>query len=774
MVDVGRLCNVKNPSVEKVKAWLAGKNQRWLLIIDNADEPELDLSPFIPDSRGGDVLITTRNPQCIDHNTVGYQELSDLEPDLARELLYKTLSVPETKWNEKFEAATAVVQSLGSHTLAIIQAAAFIKSRLCSLEEYPELFRLKRSELMKFHIKQHASTYGNVYATFEVTTKFLEDSTTEEYSDALDLMHILAFMHNENIAETMFEKAATYALHLRSSSEKQRAEWSQTDGSRASKGTDALEFNALNRDTGHPESSLNQSAEDASNADDKDSSTSVYTSDPDNVQVHPLSPHHSTRLPEYLQQTSAKDTDRLRFRQAVRVLESFSLVTLTEIDGSLSLSLHPLVHAWAKERQTLTTQIRAWQSTATILALSCEGAWGYRPIFSTLQSHVGACTGQDIKKYTYGLSDVEVVQLLLQLAYVLYRMNDYDPVKKFMTRAILILRDKGSQNRTLLKNLLFVMARVLNRPEDAEEAIIIFTKLVWFESQGRAEDDRSVLRCQCELAGAYVLNKQFDEAKAIYERIIELEENTADERDDDDLRDAYYGLATAYYEAGDNTRALGLFKHVVYEMMNELPEDHPDQLAAQRRLAKSLNDEGHVEEAIQLYEHILSIRGNTYKESSPAGRLLVNDLFQCYFSTQQWSVAVVFLEHVVKFREANLDEYDQDRLFAQYNLGLAYRADDQVEKAVPLIEHVWKIEEPRLPATDISRMNIQHNLAITYDMNGQHKKAVLLLEGAVESAQQCLKEDDPDLLSLRRALTKASEDLVADTPPSKSRSSDGS
>ena len=730
------------------------------MIIDNADDPEIDLSPYIPDNRSGDVLITTRNPQCIIHNTVGHHELSDLEPDLARELLYKTLSMPESQRVEKLEAATAVTQSVGSHTLAIIQAAAFIKSRLCSLEAYPDLFRQKRSELMKFHSKQNASPYGNVYATFEVTAKFLEASKMQEYLDALDLIHVLAFMHNENIMETIFDKAAAYASYLSSpDNEKNGA------GDTALDHTNPVSFDTPSSEAEHSKSPLNESGDEDQNTDCEDSNIKVTVVHPNDVQVNPLSPHHLIRLPEYLQQRSAKHSDRLRFHRAVGALESFSLIISTDMDGTLRLFLHPLVHAWAKERQSPAVQIEAWQATATILACSCEGIWGYSPFFSHLQSHVQTCTNQDIERYTSNLSDVEVVQLFLQLAYVLYRMNDYNPVKRLMTRTILILRQKGSQNQTLLKNLLFVMGRALNRLEDAEEAINIFTKLVWFESQGRPEHDRSVLRCQCELAGAYLLNKQFDEAKAMYERVVDLEENTVEEPDHDVLRSAYYELATTYYESGDNSKALGLFKHVVHNMMKELPEDHPDRQAAQRRLAKSLNDEGHFAEAIELYEHVVKIRGITYKESSLAGRLLENDLCQCYFSTEQWSVAVEFLERVVNFREGHLDQDDPDRLFAQYNLGLAYRADGQVEKAVALIEHVWEIEEPRLPDKDISRMNIQHNLAITLDMNGQYEEAVLLLEGALKSAERCLNKDDPDLLLLRRALAQASEALVADTPP---------
>ena len=127
------------PSLENVKSWLACNSQR-LLIIDNADDPEIDYSEYIPSSKRGDILLTTRNLECGIYNTVGSEPLGDLEPELARKLLLRATSIIESRWKEKEKAAMAVVNILGSHTPAIIQAGAFVRKKLCTLEEYPTIF----------------------------------------------------------------------------------------------------------------------------------------------------------------------------------------------------------------------------------------------------------------------------------------------------------------------------------------------------------------------------------------------------------------------------------------------------------------------------------------------------------------------------------------------------------------------------------------------------------------------------------------------------------
>lgn len=46
---------------EDTMNWLVCTHDCWLLILDNADDAELDLSPFLPQCMHGNIVITTRN-----------------------------------------------------------------------------------------------------------------------------------------------------------------------------------------------------------------------------------------------------------------------------------------------------------------------------------------------------------------------------------------------------------------------------------------------------------------------------------------------------------------------------------------------------------------------------------------------------------------------------------------------------------------------------------------------------------------------------------------
>jgi hypothetical protein len=51
-------------NVDSVKRKLINTSQAWLLVFDNADDPELSLTPYLPAGDPGDIIITSRNPGC--------------------------------------------------------------------------------------------------------------------------------------------------------------------------------------------------------------------------------------------------------------------------------------------------------------------------------------------------------------------------------------------------------------------------------------------------------------------------------------------------------------------------------------------------------------------------------------------------------------------------------------------------------------------------------------------------------------------------------------
>jgi hypothetical protein len=67
--------------IDSVKRVLANTSHVWLLVFDNADDPDLSVAPYFPAGDRGDIIITSRNPECRQYHTVGWREIGGMSYD---------------------------------------------------------------------------------------------------------------------------------------------------------------------------------------------------------------------------------------------------------------------------------------------------------------------------------------------------------------------------------------------------------------------------------------------------------------------------------------------------------------------------------------------------------------------------------------------------------------------------------------------------------------------------------------------------------------------
>jgi hypothetical protein len=111
-------------TAEDAVQWLAQQEHEWLLVLDNADDPELSLNPWIPACRHGNIIITTRNPACSSYAPKWSVEIGSMDPEEAVLLLLKCSRAENSP--EASKIAGIIVYELGQLALAIVQAGSFI------------------------------------------------------------------------------------------------------------------------------------------------------------------------------------------------------------------------------------------------------------------------------------------------------------------------------------------------------------------------------------------------------------------------------------------------------------------------------------------------------------------------------------------------------------------------------------------------------------------------------------------------------------------------
>ncbi|KAF9001699.1 P-loop containing nucleoside triphosphate hydrolase protein, partial [Cyathus striatus] len=190
----------KQKSSPVVLNQISSLKHEWLVIFDNADGAPEIVEKFLPPGDVGNILITSRN-HALKRITTHKNSM---------ELLLKT------KYRKEAEL---IVKEMHYLPLAIDMAGAYITQTQCDLNDFIKYYNKYRPKILNNIKFQGSSKYNKtVYKTWEISIeKILEmcnntqdKKTAASAQYAICLLNIFAFMHNENIHETIFERAVKY------------------------------------------------------------------------------------------------------------------------------------------------------------------------------------------------------------------------------------------------------------------------------------------------------------------------------------------------------------------------------------------------------------------------------------------------------------------------------------------------------------------------------------------------------------------------------------
>ena len=329
------------------KNWLSslGPEQPWLLIIDNADEQDVNVENYYPDGSNGTILITTINPILKVQGTVGpkYFEFRQMDEVESVKLLLTIADQPKP-WSEaKMSSAREICEQMGHLPLSLVHAGRAILAQLCTTEDY--LIYLENSwDKLRRHgtISKDTSTFNpssSIYPSYELLHGILLARDAQASKDALDILRIFSFLHGQNIPLSIFSRAAVNPKFQQM--EQLKAEAHEKTFSRESAPPVTWRDTLKKFGFGVYEILMNWGT---------------------------YSP-----LPRFMQEMEQMDApDESNLLQCLRAAlgELFAMSLISSSSGSReSCSIHPAVHLWIRKRPDMTLMEQAvWcQVTANIL-----------------------------------------------------------------------------------------------------------------------------------------------------------------------------------------------------------------------------------------------------------------------------------------------------------------------------------------------------------------------------------------------------------------------
>ncbi|KAL8880635.1 MAG: hypothetical protein Q9198_001994 [Flavoplaca austrocitrina] len=345
-VAIAKACGT-DPNERAAKSWLSSSDRPWLLLIDKADDTNLDIESYFPDGEYGLTLITTRNPTVKMHGTIGqrFYHFDKLDDDEANELLLRAADNQEPRTPTLMQLASAITTRLGALPLALIHAGNAIKANYCKLSTYIPYYELswqliRQSQNKAGHDEDDAE-YTKVYASYEIVFRGLEAIKSQRYSDAVQLLKLFSFLHYEHIPFEFLTGAVKHPSIQR-------------------------EF-----DTQASESLKEEEEKLVSFAWQPSLWLKHLQSTFDTFKMKQFKIQNPVILPTFLLDAELSNSSydfNVRLREALYLLVQLSLVTYHE--NSDSYSMHPLVHTWVRERPQMTIQIQAVWCEAALHTLS--------------------------------------------------------------------------------------------------------------------------------------------------------------------------------------------------------------------------------------------------------------------------------------------------------------------------------------------------------------------------------------------------------------------
>lgn len=183
-------------AVAAAKHWLAAEDG-WLLILDNADTPEL-LDPFVPLSPQGHVLVTSRAPSFA---AIGAEAEPLKAPSTSEAVAFLLKRTGRTHTNdEEQRAANDIAVELGSLPLALEQAGAYMVAQQASFTDYLAGYRRRGLELLAKGSVEAGTGHDPVAITWSMNITEVEKLSVA----SADILRAASFLAPNGIPDELF------------------------------------------------------------------------------------------------------------------------------------------------------------------------------------------------------------------------------------------------------------------------------------------------------------------------------------------------------------------------------------------------------------------------------------------------------------------------------------------------------------------------------------------------------------------------------------------
>ncbi|KAF7116950.1 hypothetical protein CNMCM5793_005580 [Aspergillus hiratsukae] len=676
--DIGKIGGLA--STESAgRHYLSQAREPWLLIIDNADSPDIHLPNLFPPGNRGHILVTTRNREIQKYGNVGSIELGGLGKKGALYLLLNSAEI-SPPWDTSTETTgKEITRILGYLALAIKQAGSAISRKLCNLEDYIDFYQYYRKKRKQKASIESSSGREDIYSAFDLSFEHLEKKQTMPSQDAIEILNIVSFFHFDNIPIEIFESAMR------------------------------------NRRVAQAPSSL-------------------------------ISRLQAPRpFPHFLKRAS-EDIDPYYLRVVLCELYTLSLISY---DKDLkSFRLHPLIHAWSRDRidpkQRKIWAFIALNTLVEAIVLPSDDHKGLdtdlgKDILPHLDECLAACPVEiemfsipfgrlgiqdkaetaarcgyvyalcgrfadaaryiamvkDLTVQTLGYDNPKTQMAMMGLAEVLWGLGKLDEGIALQKRVVEVRRSRlGSTNRDTLKAMATLgQSFWLNGQYLESLQLLEETTKNMIDTLG--PEDRDTLVAMDNLGVTLGSWQRYDESRAMHERVLKIRQRDAED-DDIDTLTTMSNLAMALLDLGELEQAREMMSRVYKLRQKKLGKEHPYTLWALCYLSKIYTKLGLLDQAERMLKDGIAAGKRSLGEDHLGVLMGSGELARVYARQGRLEKAEKLSLSMLQKVKVTRGSKHFDYIFGMWKLGQLYKMKHQVREALDAYRVAFEHTEPRL------------------------------------------------------------------------------
>lgn len=729
-----------------VKQRLSNSTERWLLILDNADDDTLwgrhagtssetrTLVHYLPRTTTGSIVITTRTPS-VAAFLAGKEviELPMMSPIESIEMFTQALREPRPVIDPA--ATSKLVEKLAYLPIAIIQAASYLNMTGRSVKTYLDLLDKPEEEAIQLlsedfgdstryanaknpvattwlislnHIRKHHAFAATIFSSMVcLNEKSIPRSLLPETKSELETINAIAvltgysFVSRQTGRESLTNLEEMYDLHrivhlagrkwLRTE-ERSLGDWTKTTIERVA---ELFPLRAQQH-------------------------KSIWT----------------TYLPHAQRLCDNHDMEDVPARY--QLLEKMGLCFAVDGKYDEAVNAHALVAQWREKTLGTSDKKTLYAYSNLGEALNLKGDWAAAEGY--LQRAVEGqkeFLSSDHPNTLISMTDLASTYLCQGR----WKMAEELEVQILETRK----RVLGNSHRSTLGSMTSLAATYYcqGRYQEAED---LGVQVMETSSKVLGLENPLTLTNIANLASTYRNQGRWKEAEQLVIPVIETSKRVLGEEHPDTLN-SLANLALTYRYQGRWKEAEKLSIQVVGTMKRVFGDEHPDTLAIVANLASTYWKQARWKEAEELFSQVLKTREQLFGKNHPDTLVAGANLASTYSHQGRMAEAEALAKEVMETGMRVLREEHPDTLGGMCILASMYRNQGRNAEAEELLIKVLGIRERVLGKEHPDTLITKGNLAVTYWNQGREAEAEELEVYVMEMTRRVVGDGHPDTLT---------------------------